>query len=274
MEKKCLNGASMYTKITGENASYRAPILRMEDVLEMDAIVTAESKQRDQEEERPRSGNADDEIEFSTISSLNVAGVNRLGKGKGKRKRIFAETGSGVRGYDSFLSDEDDLSDAESKDLENSASRAESKQWEIDRKGEAINDGEVFTSSENVKFSDEKPERRRSDGRRFQSRPKKKYQMQKCASCSLEKKAKAKKSFMIQSESQYKSYDSDISNTETTGSKHYTSPSEVKTKRNKTVVQKVCNCYNRQNFGKNINKRRSRQDVLENVHSRWVSLLE
>lgn len=258
MEKKCLNGASMFTKMTGEN-SFRAPILRMEDVLEMDAIGISERKVQEPAA-IPAPQISDDNIDV--VDSLSLQCPNSSGKKRGKRKLVFTEPGPGGRGeYDSCPSEED-TSEVEGKDGER---REFHGQWESELeyvRGKLV-------SSERIKFVDEKVEPFTSDGRRFQSKPRKKFKRQRCTTCNLEKKVQAKRSVLAQSSSLYKSCDSDISNNESTGNKYYKSTLEVKTKR-KTVDQKICNCYSRDYYSIATLKKRSSHDVLESIRFRCV----
>ncbi|KAK6631413.1 hypothetical protein RUM44_005940 [Polyplax serrata] len=248
--------------MTGENASYRAPILRMEDLLEMDAIAIADTRRRPMDGQRAEPGDVDDEFDFA---GFQYAGVNRSGlAARAKRKR------SCKAGYDSFVSDGDDVETT--KDAENSASGGNLEKWNDGDAGttslgedDSGNASEMFTSSEHFRLVGERTEQRKLDvSRRYQSRPKK-YKRQKCSSCNLERKVHAKKSHLAYSGTQYKAQDSDVCQGDGTNStKYYVS--ENKPTRTKAGV-KVCNCYGREYMDRRGSKRTSGQDMLESLPS-------
>lgn len=291
MNKKCLNGARMYSKITEENFSYRAPILRMEDILEMDAISTEEGPSSKRTRDSGTVDDNADNIYSDVVSSLNFGKVNYLERKKMKRKRIFVDGGTGAKGYDSFPSEEEEEEDKSEPEcaggLGKNLSRLNSSDGGKDDDVTAKRSGEIFVSSDHVKFVEDRvvvveSSWRFGDGGKYhQSKPRKMYKRKKkCATCYLEKKARERRkssSFSTQeSSSECKFYDGDPSNPDPNDKCYYANPSEivvVKTRSSSTTssstgVQKMCNCYGAEYFSRTSGGARSHHRLSETVHSR------
>ncbi|KAL0270682.1 UNVERIFIED_CONTAM: hypothetical protein PYX00_008008 [Menopon gallinae] len=108
MEKKCRNVVSS-SDMAGADSSSRAPILRMEDVLELDAVTPDPSDSvKMSVEEDDSAGNSggddcedDDQLVGQQVSFQIAAKRSRFARKKRKRKRIVGAE------YNSFASDED-----------------------------------------------------------------------------------------------------------------------------------------------------------------------
>lgn len=286
MEKKCRNGVRRGGKMSGEKPSSRAPILRMEDVLELDAIVTpdtneilqksVEDEEDDEDEEEggeTDSDGGDDRFHFENPSSSHAPKTSRLVKKRKKRKLLLSGNGGSLKGYDSFLSEED-ISEIEAMGFNNSASFVLSDKLELDAVSE-VTSGDTSNTADRFSFDLESIGKKRSGSERPNSEPKKKLKKIECSACSREQREKSKRSELKRSNSQYKSCESDVSNNDSTCNKYYRSPSDVKIKPRKSVDRKLCNCYNRDYGAKKYNNRKyyskqTSQDHLEAVHSRFV----
>lgn len=281
MEKKCRNGS----KMSGERPSSRAPILRMEDVLELDAIVTPDTneilqrtvrEEEDEDEEKGEDGEGeesdtegeDDPFRFETSSSSRAPKKHELTKKKKKRKRSPERKGPRLKGYDSFLSEED-VSETEAMGFDKSASLILSDKVEPDAVSELAGAADPFLLDSDP--PDPRKRRQSSD-----VGPKQKCKKKECGFCSREQAGgKAKRPQLKRSNSQYKSCESDVSNNDSTHNKYYRSPSDPKTRHRKSVDRKLCNCYNR-DYGlnkkhpKKYYSRQTSQDQSESLYSRLI----
>lgn len=236
--------------MSGENHTSRAPILRMEDVLELDAIITPDPSdvlQKTMEAEDSETDDDDDRFDFANPRTSHVAKTNRFAKKRKKRKRLIRESSNSLEGYDSFLSEED-LSEIEGAGLDKRASLASA-----NRQGSGASE---LTASEGGS----------AQGAHAKSKPRE------CGLCNREKIRRNKRKELRRSNSQYKSCDSDVSNNDSAQNWYLQSSSDTRTSRRKSVERKLCNCYSR-DFGANkynrnhYTKKRS-QDHLDVLHSR------
>lgn len=285
MEKKCRNGVREGGKMSGEKPSNRAPILRMEDVLELDAIVTPDTNEilqktvenEDDEDEEggdeTDSDGGDDRFHFENPSSSHVSKTSRLVKKRKKRKLLLSGNGESLKGYDSFLSEED-ISETEAMGFNNSSSFVLSDKIEPDAVSE-LTSGDTCNTVDRFSFDLESIDRKRIELERPKSEPnKKKSKRKECGACNREQNEKTTRPELKRSNSQYKSCESDVSNNDSTYNKYYRSPADVKMIPRKSVDRKFCNCYNRDYGAKKYNNRKyyskqTSQDHLESVYSRY-----
>lgn len=241
MEKKCRNVVSS-SNMAGADSSSRAPILRMEDVLELDAVTPdpSDSFKIPIEDEESAANSGEDGEEEDQLAFVNpqvsfqIQKKSRFTKKKRKRKRLVGAE------YNSFVSDEDLY-------VENAAA---------DTASEDNVDGEDAAKNDTGK----KPPDAVQERKPF-------YKKKTCACYEYRPKR------TDLSRSQCKSCDSDVSNNDSIHSRYQVSSSESKKNRRRSVDPKMCNCYNREYIGKKYPRShfgKSSQDNLQVSHSGFV----